>query len=78
MAWVAYTRGETDRAIEVLEQVLQTTPDVPVFQYHLGAAYHQKGDMAAARTYLEKAVAAKGGFPGKAEAEALLEQTKGG
>ncbi len=78
VAWVAYKRGEAEQAVEVLEQVVRMAPDVPIFQYHLGAAYHQKGDKDAAREYLEKAVAADVEFAGRSEAAAMLEQVKGG
>ncbi len=78
VAWVAYQRGETDRAIEILERVVRSAPEVPIFHYHLGAAYHQRGDKEVARKHLERAVAASADFPGKSEAAVMLEQVKGG
>ncbi|MBW1792075.1 MAG: hypothetical protein JRJ14_07405, partial [Deltaproteobacteria bacterium] len=47
---------------------------VPLFQYHLGIAYYQKGAMSSAKLYLEKSVEARGKFPDLEHARAVLKK----
>lgn len=74
LGWVYFRNGDTDKAIEVLDKVVSELPDVAVFRYHLGMAYYQKGDLNAAKNHLTKAVAGKNEFPGKAEAQSVLQK----
>jgi hypothetical protein len=46
-----------------------------VVLWHLGAAHHAAGDVAAGRRYLERALAAPEAFPGREEARRLLTET---
>ena len=69
--WVDLKSGDTDRAIALMTKAVDAQPDVPIFQYHLGLAYRQKGDVADARIHLAKAAAARD-FAKAAEARALL------
>lgn len=75
LGWAHVRTGKLDEALPVLRKVAETAPDVPVFQYHLGAALFQKGDRAAAKPALERAASAKEDFPGKQDAASLLKQT---
>ena len=70
--WVHYRRGNYDKAIEILKGVVEQAPQVPVFQYHLGMAYLKKGDKAAAREHLSKAVGDEAKYDGVEEARAAL------
>lgn len=54
--WVQYRAGDYAKAVEVLEDVVNAAPKVPVFQYHLGMAYAKAGDKAKAKAALSKAV----------------------
>lgn len=54
--WVQYRAGDYAKAVEVLEDVVNAAPGVPVFQYHLGMAYAKAGDKAKAKAALSKAV----------------------
>jgi len=74
LGWVYYKSGEVDKAIALLESVVKQVPKAPIFHYHLGMAYHKKGDNAAAKTHLAKAVEDKNDFPGKDEAQATLKK----
>lgn len=72
LGWVYFRSGETDKAIPILEKVVSQSPQVAIFHYHLGMAYHKKGDLAAAKTHLTKAVAGKGEYSGIEEARTTL------
>ena len=72
VGWVYYKTGDYADAVEALKQVVTAQPDVQVFNYHLGMAYHKSGDKEQARKYLEAALASDKDFPGRADAEAAL------
>ncbi len=69
--WVDLKSGDTDKAIALLTKAVDAQPQVPIFQYHLGVAYHQKGNVANARIHLAKAAAARN-FTDAGKARALL------
>ena len=69
--WVALKSGDTDKAITLLTKAVNAQPQVPIFQYHLGVAYQQKGNVADARIHLAKAAAAHN-FADAGKARALL------
>jgi tetratricopeptide (TPR) repeat protein len=54
-AWVNAQLGQLDKAQMILERVIAKSPDVAVFNYHLGAVYHKKADKASAEKYLKLA-----------------------
>ncbi len=70
--WVSLKSGNTDQAITLLTKAVDAQPQIPIFQYHLGLAYRQKGDVAAARIHLAKAAAATR-FDRAAKARAILD-----
>ncbi len=70
--WVSLKSGNTDQAIALLSKAVDAQPQVPIFQYHLGLAYRQKGEIADARMHLAKAAAATH-FDKAAEARTMLE-----
>lgn len=51
-AWVNVQVGELEKARTILERVVALTPNVAVFNYHLGALYQKQGDKLAAEKYL--------------------------
>jgi Flp pilus assembly protein TadD len=57
LGWIYYKKQQYDPAIRELMDAVEKAPDNPEYQYHLGVAYAAKGDVAKARTALEKAVA---------------------
>jgi tetratricopeptide (TPR) repeat protein len=75
LGWAHARAGKLDEALPLLRRVAEVAPDVPVFQYHLGAALFQKGDRVEAKLALQRAANAKEDFPGKRDAKSLLEQT---
>ncbi|MER3559587.1 MAG: hypothetical protein C4336_09200, partial [Armatimonadota bacterium] len=55
LGWMLDSYGETVRAFQVYERGLRANPNRYDLYYDIGFWYHQKGDYARARTYLEKA-----------------------
>jgi putative PEP-CTERM system TPR-repeat lipoprotein len=70
-------KGLSSMAIESLSQSARRQPDNPNYNYHLALAYHQSGNTAEAKKYLEKAVNSKSKFERIEEAKKLLESIKG-
>jgi tetratricopeptide (TPR) repeat protein len=68
LGWIHYRAGEYDEAAEILSGVVEQEPNVPIFRYHLGMTYYRQGDMRAAVTVLEKAVADEHAYEGVEEA----------
>jgi predicted Zn-dependent protease len=62
LGWVYYKTGETDKAVSILKDVVKQAPNVSVFQYHLGMAYHKQGNLTDAKTQLAKALEGKTDF----------------
>lgn len=74
LGWVYYKSGETDKAVPLLEGVVKQAPNIPVFKYHLGMAYHKQGNIAEARKQLIVATQSKKDFPGLDEARDTLKK----
>ena len=74
IGWVYYRLGDYESAIKYLQQVVERGPKINIFNYHLGMAYILSGDEMQARKFLEKSLADKKIFRGKAEAEAALKK----
>ena len=69
-----YRLGEVDKAVTVLADVVEKAPDVPVFLYHLGMAYHMQGDKRAAKEILSRAVAEEYDYNGVDEARRVYSE----
>ncbi|HFQ14054.1 MAG TPA: tetratricopeptide repeat protein [Gammaproteobacteria bacterium] len=72
IGWIYYKTGEMEKAIPILEKVVQKAGNIPVFQYHLGMAYHKSGDREAAKLHLNKALESGSKFQGREEAKQIL------
>ena len=66
LGYVLMQRGQTDRAVELLEKAVAQRPDAPSIRYHLALALDRKGEKQRALEALRQALQA-GPFP---EAEA--------
>ena len=77
LGWIYYKKGLSSMAIEALQSSALKAPDNPSYNYHLALAYHQSGNNAEAKKYLEKAVNSKAKFEQIEEARKLLESIKG-
>lgn len=76
VGWVYYKDGRYADAVTVLKSVVEKSPDVSVFNYHLGMAYLKSGDKTSAGTFLSKALSTDVEFQGRKEASAQLKQLK--
>jgi len=72
VAWIAFKRGDLEKAHTLLSKVLELNPDIAVSSYHLGMVYFKQGNHTNARENLEKAVNSKTDFTGLAEARETL------
>ncbi len=74
LAWAYAKSGDNQKAIDILQPIVERASNVAVFRYHLGYALYHSGDKAAAKSHLQIAVDSEQDFPGKIEAEALLKE----
>jgi Flp pilus assembly protein TadD len=72
LAYVYIKKQLGSLAIPLLRLAMEKRPDDPSFHYHLGLAYSQSGDKAAARKALEEALKLKPDFDGAEDARNVL------
>jgi tetratricopeptide (TPR) repeat protein len=72
VGWVYFKLGQTERGLSLLQRAAAIAPRNPVFQYHLGMAMYQQGDMKSAKTHLQQALDAKVNFAGIEQAKSIL------
>jgi len=72
LGWVYCKKNLNTQAIFYLQQSLEKDPNNPVYLYHMGTAYAQKGEDAKARTFLENALKVRKDFEGASEARKVL------
>jgi len=84
-AWALIKLGNINEGLNVLNQIIAASPDVPVFRYHLGLAHYKNGNNSLAINEIKQALELSkktGYFPDKKQAEKLLEdiiaKTRGG
>lgn len=76
VGWVYYKTANYTEAANILKTVVEKSPDVALFNYHLGMALSKAGHEADAKTYLTRSLANNSNFPGKDDAEAQLKKLK--
>jgi tetratricopeptide (TPR) repeat protein len=74
IGWVNYKLGDYQKAVSYLTQVVEKSPDVNVFNYHLGMSYKMLGNKEKAKIYLEKSLADDKPFKEKDLAQAALKE----
>jgi len=72
LAWAYAKTGDNAKAIEILKPIVEKSPKIAVFRYHLGYALFHMGDKAAAKSHLEIASSSEQTFTGKDKAIELL------
>jgi putative PEP-CTERM system TPR-repeat lipoprotein len=72
LGWMLFSRGETQRGLELLRRAESLDPDNATVRYHVAAALAKSGDTGMARHMLEVLLAKGGKFQALAEAQALL------
>jgi len=78
--WALLSNGKFKESIEFFAKAVSKMPRLPVFQYHLGVAYHKNKNTIQAINTVNKALEYAGEKPGfieKPQAEALLAELKG-
>ena len=76
-AWALVKQGSVSEGLRILNQITATSPDVPVFRYHLGVAHYKSGNSSSALNEIKQALELEkksGSFSDKKEAEKLLEE----
>jgi tetratricopeptide (TPR) repeat protein len=71
LGWIHFRKGDYSLAVVFLTRAVESRPDQPQLNYHLGMAYLKAGNADNARRYLEKAVAL-----GKDDAALLADANK--
>ena len=74
LGWVYYQKGLYDNAIGEFNDSIAQLPDNATIRYHLGLAYHKKGEKEKAREALEKALSLDGSFEGAEDARRILNE----
>jgi len=77
VGWVRLKMGHVEEALRLIKQAVAKAPDLPILNYHLGAALYQSGRNVEAKTYLAKALKSTEQFQGRREAQQLLARTSG-
>ncbi|MEO5718848.1 MAG: tetratricopeptide repeat protein [Chthoniobacterales bacterium] len=72
LGWAAYKGGDYQQALTLLDESATKIGNNPEIQFHVGMAHYMMGQADAARAAFQKAVAATGDFPSKAEAQSRL------
>jgi tetratricopeptide (TPR) repeat protein len=72
LAWIWYQTGEYDKALPLMQKVIEKAAHEPVFQYHIGMVYSKKGDQAMAKEHLKNAIDSGKPFVGLDEAKEIL------
>ena len=72
LGWIHHLKGNTEKAIEHLEQARKALPQMPTVRYHLGAAYAKAGRTEEAKSELQEALAISQDFPEAEDASKLL------
>ena len=76
-AWALIKQGKVNEGVTILQEVITSLPDVPVFRYHLGVAYANSDNNGSAIAELQQAldlVNKNGNFPEQKETKILLDQ----
>jgi putative PEP-CTERM system TPR-repeat lipoprotein len=72
LGWLLVEKGDTARALPLLQKAAEKAPNSPEIRYHLGVALHKSGDKQAARKEIDRALAQNQPFNDIEAARALL------
>ncbi len=76
LGWIHHQLNRPEAALDHLRRAAAASPANPTIWYHLGAVHHQAGNMADAKTALEKALALPTPFTSRQAAAELLEKVR--
>jgi tetratricopeptide (TPR) repeat protein len=74
LGWVYFRMGDYGQARGLIEQALAGAPEAEVLNYHMAAALLKLGQKDAAREKLKKALEGSGDYPGRADAERMMNE----
>ena len=72
LGWLLVEKGDTARALPLLQKAVEKAPNAPEIRYHLAVALHKSGDKQGARKEIDKALAQNAPFSDIDAARALL------
>jgi putative PEP-CTERM system TPR-repeat lipoprotein len=72
LGWLLLEKGDTARALPLLQKAVEKAPNSPEIRYHLGVALQKSGDKQGARKEIDKALAQNAPFAGMEAARTLL------
>jgi len=72
LAWAYAKSGDNAKALSLLEPLVERSPNIAVFRYHIGYVLYKMDKKSAAKTHLELAVSSDQQFVGKDKAALLL------
>ncbi len=73
-AWVAFKRGNLDMAWDQIQRAVALVPDAPAHNLHAAMVAHARGDHAAAKEYLKKALEQDADQDSREQAEKLRKE----
>lgn len=76
LGWIYYRKGDNERALRLIGQVVRVLPDNPLANYHLGMVLLDSGNRVEAKARLEAALKTSLPFAGRETAEKTLESLK--
>ena len=74
---IVLARGDSARALQLLQEAANGAPDRADIQYHLAKARAKNGDTEEARKILRQILGSNNSFPERDDAKSLLQQLGG-
>ena len=72
LGWILVQKGSEQEGLQLLRTSARSKPQDPAIQYHLAVAFERTGNQNSAREALEKALSTSADFPGRGDAQNLL------
>ncbi|MDH5570729.1 MAG: tetratricopeptide repeat protein, partial [Gammaproteobacteria bacterium] len=72
LGWAYAKSGDYKKSIELIKPIADQSPEILIFQYHLGYSLYHNGQKDEAKSYLEKVVNSSVSFSGKEAAKELF------
>lgn len=76
LGWAYFRTGDTERAVDILESVVEQLPSLAIFRYHLGEIYLADGQVDAGKKELQEALTLSEG-QGSVSQERILKALEG-
>ncbi|MFK5948218.1 MAG: tetratricopeptide repeat protein, partial [Methylococcales bacterium] len=74
LAWASTKSGDNLKAIELLLPLIEKSPEIAVFQYHLAFAFYNNNEKSKAKKYFESSASSKQEFVGKSGIKKILNE----